>query len=130
MATRYKVVGKTAPRKPKRPDEVRTVTPIEAIWLAEDIQTLEDIGRLVARLHDRNFVPAGTTDWDAGVIESQKTLRRLKFIVGNLQYIAEEKLRREYLAGVKLPPRPQARTLGDLCIELLDDLRQRKGRKI
>ena len=114
MATLWKKIGQVEQRRPLL--GVYDI-PVEAMWLTEDIQTIEDMMRLMDRLQARTQ-------------EQRKTLRRLAWIMGTLKREWDQQLLYEYLAGVKLKPRPMPQTLSDvwrLISEALERIKERSG---
>ena len=87
----------------KRP---KVIDVVEAMFLIEDIQTLELINTLLGRIDKRT--------WSDDDNESGLTLRRLSFIVWACRNKARDKLTSFWLAGEYVKPRKKPQTLADI----------------
>ena len=92
----------TQPRR-TRP---KVISDVEAIFLIEDIQTLELIEYLLSRLDKRTL-----SDDDN---EASTTLRRIAFVVSACRNKARTKLAHFWLCGEVVPQREKPQTLADI----------------
>lgn len=117
---RWKTVGtKAAKRKPIESLGVYEI-PDDAIRLVEDITTLEIMQSMLDRLQATSFVAQGAMDYSDRKDEAYKTLRRLAFLINLMKRIAEGNLTNEFLAGVRIKPRPNKQTISDV-LQLLTE---------
>jgi len=122
-ATRWKLIGRVERKKPKRLLGVYEF-PDDAIWLVQDICTLEHMQAMLDRLQERSFVERGITDYQLRVAEARKVLRRLAYLITSLKQIAESNLARDY-SGVKAT-RPHRQTIAEVWRLLLEGFECRK----
>jgi len=93
--------------------------PIDALRLAEDIQTLELVIDLLGKVDPSIFHDEKN--------EAMNTLRRVSHIVMAVRNKARDQLRYTYLVGSKpLKPRHKLQTLADVWEILRDDLNNRR----
>lgn len=95
------------------------VIPEDALWLAEDIATLEIMASLLDRLKPTSFIPYSDANYADRKNEAYKTIRRLAFIIQYMKRTAEEILVREYLAGCKIK-RPYRQSIAEVYQLLME----------
>ena len=113
---RWKVIGRTERKKPKHLLGVYEV-PDEAVWLAQDIATLEHMQAMMERLQATSFVERSAVDYQTRKAEAYKTLRRLAFIIEALQRVARSNLVDYSDSKAR---RPQRLTIAEVWQLLLD----------
>ena len=111
MTAKYKVIGKVT--KPKHLLGVYEI-PDDAIWLVQDIATLEIMQTLLDRLQERSFVARGDASYAERKTEAWKVMRRLAFVISLLKEVAEQNLVHDYLGGAKIPRRKPRQSIAEV----------------